>query len=80
MLVALMVITMVHFNGAAHYKRTHIYSLGITALSCWRCENFFPLFFSSPHTALWALHVVLSFQIISQGRFVIRNPHVQVCR
>ena len=40
----------------------------------------FHCFFSSPHTALWALHVFLSFQIISQGRFVICNPHVQVCR
>ena len=44
-LVTFMVITMVHFNGAAHYQRTNIYSLGITALSCWRCEHFFPLFF-----------------------------------
>ena len=48
MLVTRMVITMVHFNGVAHHKRNDNYSLGITALSCWRCENLFPLFFSLP--------------------------------
>ena len=48
MLVTRVVITMDHFNGAAHHKRNDNYSLGIIALSCWRCENFFPLFFSLP--------------------------------
>ena len=52
MLVTRMVITMVHFNGAAHHKRSDNYSLGITALSCWRCENFFPLFVLFPSYSL----------------------------
>ena len=43
-LVTGMIIIMGHFNGEAHHKRNDNYSLGITALSCWRCENFLLLF------------------------------------